>query len=100
MSELLRLPDGRVIAAGDGFRDTRRPDPRLLRVEAIADTSWRDWTGVEHYNVTLVVVRRDPDGTEVPVRKTVIDADRLLDLSNYTPVRDEDANDGPVGGER
>ncbi|MFB7837795.1 hypothetical protein ACWIGW_45445 [Nocardia brasiliensis] len=100
MSELLRLPDGRVIAAGDGFTDTRREVPRLLRVESISDTPWRDWTGVEHYNVTLVVVRIAPDGTEVPVRKTVIDADRLLDLSNYTPVRDEDANGGSVGGGR
>lgn len=90
MSEMLRLPDGRLIAAGDEFTDRKREVPRLLRVESISDTPWRDWIGHEHHLVTLAVVGCR-DGQEVVLRKTVIDADRLLDDGgDYVPVRDVD----------
>ncbi|MEV6562928.1 hypothetical protein AB0M22_44925 [Nocardia sp. NPDC051756] len=96
MSELLRLPDGRVIAAGDEFKDKKREVPRLLRVESISDTPWRDWKGHEHYLVTLVVVGCR-DGQEVVLRKTVIDADALLSGRDYVSVHDEDNATGVAG---
>jgi hypothetical protein len=93
VSEYLRLPDGREIHAGKCFRDLERETPHLLRVKSIG-VPRQDWAGHLHYLVTCEVVRCEPDGECVVLRGTTIDAERLLDLTQFVPVKDDDAEGG------